>query len=42
MTEPSPDEISEARRWLGEAEDELIVVECCLVTGGRRCEPLRH
>ncbi len=30
MSEPSPDEVEEARRWLGEAEEELVVVEVLL------------
>jgi HEPN domain-containing protein len=30
MSEPSPDEVAEARRWLGEAEEELVVVEVLL------------
>jgi len=30
MSEPSPDEVAEARRWLGEAEDKLVVVEVLL------------
>lgn len=30
MSDPSPDEVAEARRWLGEAEEELVVVEVLL------------
>ena len=30
MSVPSPDEVVEARRWLGEAEEELVVVEVLL------------
>jgi len=30
MSDPSPDEVFEARRWLGEAEEELVVVDVLL------------
>ena len=30
MSDPSPDEVAEARRWLGEADEELIAVEVLL------------
>ncbi len=30
MSEPSPDEIAEARRWLAEADEELVVVDVLL------------